>query len=74
MKLEENCSYFIDYKADLKDDSELSYSGPGTYTGEYIKDNEGNTLYLMSGLNVEEGFASDGWFTLLDIKAELKYE
>lgn len=74
MKPVKNHTYLIEYFADGSDKTELSYKGPGTYLGEFIEDKEGNILYLMENLLVEKGFTRDGWFSLNDIKAELKYE
>lgn len=74
MKPIENTTYLIEYHPDGTDKSELSYSGPGTYLGEFIEDKEGNILYLMENLHIENGFTDNGWFSSSDIKAKLNYE
>lgn len=70
-----NKIYFLEYFAHGSDSAELSYMGPGKFTGK-VTENENSpdqTLYWFDGLKLENGFTDGGWFAEEDIKAEMNY-
>ena len=67
----ENKIYFIKYAPDQNDSSELAYTGTGIFSGQTYKDDNGNILFFMENLDLEEGFTDGGWFSSEDIIGEV---
>jgi len=66
-----NNTYQLLFTSSGSDPSELNYSGPGTYTGEFIKNDEGIKLFLFENLTLDKGFTEHGWFSETDILRKL---
>ena len=66
-----NNTYQLHFVCSGFDPSELNYSGPGTYTGEFIENKQDVKLFLFENLTLDKGFTEHGWFSETDILRKL---